>query len=285
MKYLKKTDSQIYSLIKAEEKRQAETLMMIPSENMSSAATLEAVGSCLGNKYAEGYPFKRYYQGQEVVDQIETVAIERAKKVFDVPHANVQAHSGSPANLAAYLAMTKPGAKIMGLDLSHGGHLTHGAKASASSIFFKSASYVLGEDGKMDYNAIEKLALKEKPQVIVAGITAYPLQVDWAKFAKIADKVNAFLMADIAHLAGLVAGGAYPSPVPHVHLVTTTTHKTLRGPRGAMILATEKGLAKDPDLPKKLDKAVFPGMQGGPHNDPNCFMDKSSNRNCPGVFV
>jgi len=265
VKYLKKTDSQIYSLIKAEEKRQAETLMMIPSENMSSAATLEAVGSCLGNKYAEGYPFKRYYQGQEVVDQIETVAIERAKKVFDVPHANVQAHSGSPANLAAYLAMTKPGAKIMGLDLSHGGHLTHGAKASASSIFFKSASYVLGEDGKMDYNAIEKLALKEKPQVIVAGITAYPLQVDWAKFAKIADKVNAFLMADIAHLAGLVAGGAYPSPVPHVHLVTTTTHKTLRGPRGALIMVTNKGLKKDPDLAKKVDQAVFPRLQGGPH--------------------
>ncbi len=265
MKYLKQSDPEIYSLIKAEEKRQAETLMMIPSENMSSQAVLESVGSCLGNKYAEGYPFKRYYQGQEVVDQVETLAIERAKKVFGVPHANVQALSGSPANLAAYVAMIKPGDKIMGLDLSHGGHLTHGAKVSVSSMFFKSISYTLGKDGKMDYQAIEKLALKEKPQVIVAGITAYPLQVDWAKFAKIAKKVDAFLMADIAHLAGLVAGEAYPSPVPYVHLVTTTTHKTLRGPRGALIMVTNKGLKKDPELAKRVDQAVFPRLQGGPH--------------------
>lgn len=265
MKYLKQSDPEIYLLIKAEEKRQAETLMMIPSENMSSQAVLDSVGSCLGNKYAEGYPFKRYYQGQEVVDQIETLAIERAKKVFGVPHANVQALSGSPANLAAYVAMIKPGDKIMGLDLSHGGHLTHGAKVSVSSMFFKSVSYTLGKDGKMDYQAIEKLALKEKPQVIVAGITAYPLQVDWAKFAKIAKKVGAFLMADIAHLAGLVAGEAYPSPVPYVHLVTTTTHKTLRGPRGALIMVTDKGLKKDPELAKRVDQAVFPRLQGGPH--------------------
>ncbi len=265
MKNLKQTDSKMYDLIKAEDKRQRETLMMIPSENMSSAAVMEAVGSSLGNKYAEGYPFKRYYQGQEFVDQIETLTIERAKKVFGVPHVNVQALSGSPANLAAYVAMLKPGDKIMGLDLAHGGHLTHGAKVSGSSIFFNSVSYTLGKDGKMDYDAIEKLALKEKPQVIVAGITAYPLQVNWARFAKIAQKVDAYLMADIAHLAGLVAGGAYPSPVPHAHLVTTTTHKTLRGPRGAMIMVTEKGLKKNPDLAKKVDQAVFPRLQGGPH--------------------
>ena len=265
MKNLKQTDSKMYDLIKAEDKRQRETLMMIPSENMSSAAVMEAVGSSLGNKYAEGYPFKRYYQGQEFVDQIETLTIERAKEVFGVPHVNVQALSGSPANLAAYVAMLKPGEKIMGLDLAHGGHLTHGAKVSVSSIFFNSVSYTLGKDGKMDYDAIEKLALEEKPQVIVAGITAYPLQVDWARFAKIAQKVDAYLMADIAHLAGLVAGGAYPSPVPHAHLVTTTTHKTLRGPRGAMIMVTDKGLKKNPDLAKKVDQAVFPRLQGGPH--------------------
>ncbi len=265
MKNLKQTDPKMHDLIKSEDKRQRETLMMIPSENMSSAAVMEAVGSSLGNKYAEGYPFKRYYQGQEFIDQIETLTIERAKEVFGVPHVNVQALSGSPANLAAYVAMIKPGDKIMGLDLAHGGHLTHGSKVSVTSIFFKSVSYGLGKDGKMDYDAIEKLALKEKPQVIVAGITAYPLQVNWARFAKIAQKVDAYLMADIAHLAGLVAGGAYPSPVPHAHLVTTTTHKTLRGPRGAMIMVTDKGLKKNPDLAKKVDQAVFPRLQGGPH--------------------
>lgn len=265
MKHLKQVDPKMHTLIKDECKRQRETLMMIPSENMSSQAVHEAVGSCLANKYAEGYPFKRYYQGQEFVDQIETLTIERAKKVFGVPHVNVQALSGSPANLAAYVAMLKPGEKIMGLDLAHGGHLTHGAKVSVSSKFFKSVSYGLGKDGKMDYDAIEKLAIKEKPQVIVAGITAYPLQVDWKRFAQIAKKVDAYLMADIAHLAGLVAGGAYPSPAPYAHLITTTTHKSLRGPRGAMIMVTDKGLKKDPDLAKKVDKAVFPRLQGGPH--------------------
>ncbi len=265
MKYLKQTDPQIYELIKQEEKRQSETLMMIPSENMSSASVMEAVGSVLGNKYAEGYPFKRYYQGQKYVDQVESLAIERAKKVFGVPHVNVQALSGSPANLAAYVAMLKPGDKIMGLDLAHGGHLTHGAKVSVSSIFFKSVCYGLGSDGKMDYDAIEKMAIKEKPQVIVAGITAYPLQVDWARFAKIAKKVDAYLMADIAHLSGLVAGGAYPSPVPYAHIVTTTTHKTLRGPRGALIMVTDQGLKRNPELGAKVDQAVFPRLQGGPH--------------------
>lgn len=265
MKYLEKTDKKILQLIKAEKKRQAETLMMIPSENIASQAVEEAVGSCLGNKYAEGYPYKRYYQGQKYVDQIESLVIERAKKAFKVPYVNVQPLSGSPANLAVYLATLKPKDKIMGLGLDHGGHLTHGSKVSASGIFFNSVSYTLGKNGKMDYKAIEKMALKEKPKLIVAGITAYPLQLDFAKFAKIAQRVNAHLMADIAHLAGLVLGGVYPSPVPFVDIVTTTTHKTLRGPRGAIIMVTNKGLKKDPELGKKIDKAVFPGLQGGPH--------------------
>lgn len=265
MSYLKKIDPQIYKLIKAEEKRQSETLMMIPSENMSSWAVGEAVGSVLGNKYAEGYPYKRYYQGQAVVDELESLVIDRAKKAFQVPHANVQPLSGSPANLAVYLAVLQPGDKLMGLSLAHGGHLTHGAKVSASGIYYHSVSYILGKDGKMDYDLIEKLTLQEKPKVIVAGITAYPLQLDWQRFARITDKVKALLMADIAHLAGLVIGGAYPSPAPWVDIITTTTHKTLRGPRGAMIMVTARGLKKDPDLAKKIDKAVFPGLQGGPH--------------------
>jgi len=265
MSYLKTVDPKIAQLIKSEEKRQAETLMMIPSENMSSQAVLEAVGSCLGNKYAEGYVFRRYYQGQEFVDQVEALAVERAKKLFNVPYANVQPLSGSPANLAVYLGLLKPGDKIMGLNLAHGGHLTHGAKVSVSSIFYKSVSYTLGKNNKMDYKQIEALALKEKPRLIVAGITAYPLQLDWGKFARIAKKVDAYLMADVAHLAGLIAGGAYPSPVPFAHVVTTTTHKTLRGPRGAMIMVTDQGLKKDPDLAKKIDSAVFPRLQGGPH--------------------
>jgi len=265
MKYLSKTDSQMANLIKAEEKRQEETLMMIPSENMVSLAVEDAVGSCLGNKYAEGYPFKRYYQGQEYIDQIENLVQERAKKAFGVPHANVQPLSGSPANLAVYFALLNQGDKLMGLSLAHGGHLTHGAKVSASGIYYKSVSYILSKDGYMDYDSIEKMAIEEKPKIIIAGITAYPKQLNWRRFAQIAEKVNALLMADIAHLAGLVLGGTYPSPVPYAHVVTTTTHKTLRGPRGAMILVTKKGLRRDPQMAQKIDKAVFPGLQGGPH--------------------
>ena len=265
MNYLKKVDPLMAKLIQEERRRQRQTLMMIPSENMSSMAVQEAVGSCLANKYAEGYPFKRYYQGQEYVDQIETLTIERAKKAFDVPYANVQPYSGSPANLEVYFGVLKPGDTLMGLTLAHGGHLTHGASVSGSGIYYHSVSYILGKDGLMDYDLIEKLALKAKPKIIIAGITAYPKQLDWKRFSNIADKVNAYLMADIAHLSGLVVGGAYPSPVPYVHIVTTTTHKTLRGPRGAIIMVTEKGLKKDPDLAKKIRKAVFPGLQGGPH--------------------
>ena len=265
MSYIEKVDSEIAGLIDKEKQRQQETLMMIPSENIASQAVQEAVGSCLGNKYAEGYPFKRYYQGQEYIDQIENLTIERAKEAFKVPYVNVQPLSGSPCNLAVYLGLLEPGDTLMGLALDHGGHLTHGASVSASGKYYRSVQYILGKDGKMDYDLIAKMAVKEKPQLIVAGITAYPLQLDWDKFRKIADSVEAFLMADIAHLAGLVVGGAYPSPVPDVDIVTTTTHKTLRGPRGAMIMVTDRGLKKDPELDKKISKAVFPGLQGGPH--------------------
>ncbi len=265
--YTKQVDPAMAELIEKECQRQAETLMMIPSENIASAAVQEAVGSCLGNKYAEGYPHKRYYQGQEFIDQIESLTKERAQQAFGVPHANVQPLSGSPANLAVYLGLLKPGDTLMGLDLAHGGHLTHGSKVSASGIYYNSVSYKLGKNGQMDYEAIEKLALEHKPKLIVAGITAYPLQLDWARFAQIAEKVDAYLMSDVAHLSGLIVAGAYPTPVPHVHIVTTTTHKTLRGPRGAMIMVTQKGLDKNPDLAKKIDSAVFPRLQGGPHEN------------------
>lgn len=265
MKNLKKVDPQIFNLIIKEKKRQEETLMMIPSENLASKAVEEAVGSCLGNKYAEGYPFRRYYQGQEFVDQIETLAIERAKKVFGVPYVNVQPYSGSPANTAVYFALIKPGDTIMGLSLAQGGHLTHGAPVSLSGTYFHAVLYGLDKKGIIDYEAIEKMALAEKPKIIVAGVTAYPPQVDWKRFAEIADKVGAYLLADISHLSGLIASGVYPSPVPYVHIVMTTTHKTLRGPRGAMIMITDKGMKKDPEIGKKINKAVFPGLQGGPH--------------------
>lgn len=259
------TDPKISRLIRLEKKRQAETLMMIPSENIASKEVQEAVGSCLGNKYAEGYPFKRYYQGQKYIDEIESLAIKRAKKAFQVPHANVQPLSGSPANLAVYSSCLKPGDKLMGLALSHGGHLTHGAPVSITGRHYQSVSYVLGKDGVMDYELIEKMARKEKPKMIVAGITAYPLKLDWRRFGRIADKAGAFLLADIAHLAGLVISHVYPNPAPYVHFISTTTHKTLRGPRGAIVMVTKKGLRKDPFLAEKIDKAVFPGLQGGPH--------------------
>ncbi|MFA6814069.1 MAG: serine hydroxymethyltransferase [Patescibacteria group bacterium] len=262
---IKKVDPEMADLIKKECKRQEETLMMIPSENIASEAVQQAVGSCLGNKYAEGYPNKRYYQGQEYIDLIENLTKERAVKAFGVVHANVQALSGSPANLAVYLGVLKPGDTILGLDLSHGGHLTHGSKVSTSGIYYNSVAYILNKEGKMDYEAIEKLALKHKPQLIVAGITAYPLKVNWSKFAKIADKVGAYLMADVAHLSGLIVAGVYPSPAPYAHIITTTTHKPLRGPRGAMIMVTKKGIKKNPDLAKIIDSAVFPRLQGGPH--------------------
>ena len=265
---LKKADPQIYKLIKEEDKRQEEVLEMIPSENYTSKEVLEALGTSLNNKYSEGYPKKRYYQGNAVVDEVEILAQERAKKLFGVPYVNVQALSGSVMNLAVYFALLKPlKGKIMGLAIAFGGHLTHGQPQSSTGQFFKSTLYTLGKDGKLDYDAIEKQALIEKPDIIVCGYTAYPRVIDFKRFGQIADKTGAYLMADISHIAGLVAAGAHPSPVPYVHIVTTTTHKTLRGPRGALIMVTNKGLKKDPDLGKKIDTAIIPGLQGGPHDN------------------
>ncbi len=265
VKNLKKIDPQIYELIKEEEKRQEDVLEMIPSENYASLAVREAVGSVLMNKYAEGYPGKRYYEGNRIVDQVETLAIERAKKIFGVAHVNVQPYSGSPANSVIYMAILKPGDKIMGLALSYGGHLTHGFPATFSGTIFKGIQYEFGKSGQLDYDELEKLAIAEKPQVIVASTTAYPRALDFKRFGQIADKVGAYLLADISHIVGLVMGGVHPDPVPYAHIIMTTTHKSLRGPRGAMIMVTEKGLKKDPDLGKKIDKWIIPGMQGGPH--------------------
>lgn len=258
----------VFELIKKEEKRQKETLMMIPSENYASKAVREAVGSLLMNKYSEGYPGRRYYQGNKIIDEIETLAIERAKKLFGVPYANVQPYSGSPANSEVLFALCELGDTIMGLELASGGHLTHGhPKVTFSGKYFRSVQFGLDEKGMLDYEKIFKLAKLEKPKLMLIGTTAYPLAFNWKKFAEIADSVGAWLVADVSHVIGLIIAGVYPSPFPYAHLVTTTTHKTLRGPRGAMILATKKGIKKDPDLPSKIDKAIIPGMQGGPHNN------------------
>jgi glycine hydroxymethyltransferase len=274
MKHLKKVDPQIYQLVKDEEKRQRDVLEMIPSENYTSQAVMEALGTVLVNKYSEGYPHKRYYQGNAVVDSVEELAQNRAKELFGVPYVNVQAHSGSPANLAVYTALLTPGkGKIMGLSLAFGGHLTHGQPRTASGKFFASALYELGKDNRLDFAAIEAQAMKEKPDIIVCGYTAYPRTIDFAKFAKIAEKVGAlkgsptYLLADISHITGLVVSGVHPSPVPYADIITTTTHKTLRGPRGALIMVTEKGLKKNPDMPKLIDSAIIPGLQGGPHDN------------------
>ncbi len=265
---LKKTDSQISNLIAKEKKRQETTLEMIPSENHTSLAVREALGSVLTDKYAEGYPGKRYYAGLEFYDKIETLCQERAKKLFKVPYANVQPYSGSPANQAVYFALCEPGETIMGMSLPHGGHLTHGWKVNFSAKIYNSVQY--GVDKRtnlLDYQEIEKLAKKVKPKLIWVGATAYPRIFNWRKLGKIADSVGTYLAADIAHIAGLVVAGVHPNPVPFVHIITTTTHKTLRGPRGGIIMVTRKGLKKDPKLPKKINKAVFPGLQGGPHEN------------------
>jgi len=265
MKFINKIDPEIATLIELEEKRQKETLMMIPSENIASYAVEEAMGSILGNKYGEGYPQRRYYQGNQFIDQLETLVIERAKKLFKVEAVNVQPLSGSPANFAVYTALLNPGNTIMGLSLSSGGHLTHGAPFTASSKYFHSVQYNTDKNGWIDYDELLALAKKSKPKIIIASTTAYARILDWKKFSEIAEEVSAFLMTDISHLAGLIAAGVYPSPAPYAHIITTTTHKTLRGPRGAMIMTTQKGLNKDPDLVKKINKAIIPGIQGGPH--------------------
>ena len=268
MKNLKTQDPSVYNLIKEEEKRQQDVLEMIPSENYTSKAVMEALGSVFTNKYSEGYPRKRYYQGNKFVDDVETLAIERAKKLFGVPYVNVQPYSGSPANTAVYFALLTPFKdKIMGLSLAFGGHLTHGSPVSFSGKYFPIVSYKLGKNGLLDYDEIEKQAIAEKPKIIVCGATAYPRIINFKRFGEIADKVGAYLLADVSHIAGLIVGRAHPSPVLYADIIMTTTHKTLRGPRGAMIMVTEKGLKKDTELGSKIDKAVFPGLQGGPHDN------------------
>lgn len=264
--HVRKQDKKIYNALQAEEKRQREGLELIPSENIVSLAVREAMGSCLTNKYSEGYPHARYYGGNEVIDTIEDIARDRAKKLFKIPYVNVQPYSGSPANLAVYLATCKPGDLIMGQLLTAGGHLTHGWKASATSMFYKAIQYGVKPDGYLDLREIERLAKKHKPKLIWVGATAYVREFPFKKLAKIADSVGAYLAADIAHIAGLVVAGAHASPVQYAHIVTTTTHKTLRGPRGGMIMVTNKGLKKDPELASKIDRAIFPNLQGGPHN-------------------
>ncbi|MDO8553442.1 MAG: serine hydroxymethyltransferase [Candidatus Micrarchaeota archaeon] len=260
------TDPDVSSIIKHEITRMSEGLELIPSENIVSLSVLQALGSVFTNKYSEGYPKKRYYGGNENADAVEQLAIDRAKKLFGVPYVNVQPYSGSPANMAVYFAVCNPGDTIMGHNLPDGGHLTHGWKVNFSAKFYKSVPYHVKSDGYLDMEEIRKLAIEHKPRLMWCGATAYTREFPFEEFAKIADEVGAYFAADVAHISGLIAGEAHKSPVPYAHIITTTTHKTLRGPRGAMIMVTEKGLKKDPELADKIDKAVFPGLQGGPHD-------------------
>jgi glycine hydroxymethyltransferase len=258
--HLTAADPDIAALVENEAKRQFEKVRLIASENYVSTAVLEATGSVLTNKYSEGYPGKRYYEGQQFIDQIESLAIERAKALFGVDHANVQTYSGSPANLAVYLALANPGDTVMGMGLPAGGHLTHGWSVSATGKWFNAVRYGVRKDtGRVDMDEVRELALAERPKLIFCGGTAIPRTIDFPAFAEIAREAGSVLVADISHIAGLIAGGAHPSPVGHAQVISTTTHKTLRGPRGAMLLS-------DAEHAKALDKAVFPGLQGGPHN-------------------
>jgi glycine hydroxymethyltransferase len=260
---LQSTDPSIFNAIEKEKCRQRDEIELIASENYVSEAILEAMGSILTNKYSEGYPGKRYYAGQQNIDTIENLAIARAKELFGADHANVQSLSGSPANAAVYFALLKPGDKVLGMSLAHGGHLTHGHPVNFSGKLFDFAQYeVERETGEIDMEKVREIALREKPKMIVAGFSAYSRNLDWKRFKEIADEVGAYTFADIAHIAGLIAGGQIDSPVPYFDVITTTTHKTLRGPRGAIILCKEKWA-------KKIDSAVFPGMQGGPHDHIN----------------
>jgi glycine hydroxymethyltransferase len=257
---LQRTDPQVARLIDEEARRQRDSIRLIASENYASRAVLEATGSVLTNKYSEGYPGRRYYEGQRYIDQIEELAIERAKELFGTEHANVQPYSGSVANLAVYLAFAAPGDTIMGMGLPMGGHLTHGHGVSVTGRWFRAVHYGVGADtGTVDFDEVARVAREERPKLIFCGGTAVPRTIEFDRFAEIADEVGAVLVADIAHIAGLVAGGAHPSPVGHAPVVTTTTHKTLRGPRGAMVMCTEEHATA-------IDKAVFPGLQGGPHD-------------------
>ncbi len=254
---LKQTDNEIYNLINEELLRQQNTIELIASENFTSCAVMEACGSILTNKYAEGKPYKRFYNGCDVVDKIEEIAINRAKKLFQAEHANVQPHSGAQANMAVFLYALKPGDTVMGMDLSNGGHLTHGSPVNFSGLYFNIVSYGVNENGEIDYDKIEALAKEHKPKLIICGASNYSKIIDFERFSKIAKSVNALLMADIAHIAALVATGYHPSPVPYADFVTTTTHKTLRGPRGGIIMCKAEHA-------QGIDKAVFPGVQGGP---------------------
>ena len=260
MTHLEITDKAIFDLLQQEEARQRAKLRLIPSENYASRAVLEATGSVFTNKYSEGYPGKRYYEGQEFIDQVELLAIARAKALFGADHANVQPYSGSPANLAVYFAFCEPGDTVMGMSLPHGGHLTHGWKVSITGKYYRAVQYpVVRETSLIDYDQVREMALAEKPKLIFAGATAYPRVIDFARFGEIAREAGALLVADIAHISGLVVADEHPSPVPHADVVMSTTHKLLRGPRGALILCRE-------EHQKVIDRAVFPGLQGGPHN-------------------
>lgn len=252
-------DSEVGEAVRAEYARQQRNLELIASENIVSEAVMMTMGTVLTNKYAEGYPGKRYYGGCQYVDVAETIAIERAKQLFGCDYANVQPHSGAQANMAVFLAMLKPGDTVMGMNLDHGGHLTHGSPVNFSGLYFHIVSYGVNDDGFIDYDEVEKIALKEKPKLIIAGASAYARFIDFKRFREIADKAGAYLMVDMAHIAGLVAAGLHPSPIPYADVVTTTTHKTLRGPRGGMILANKEAAEKF-----NFNKAIFPGTQGGP---------------------
>lgn len=253
-------DPQLFQAIQEETRRQEEHIELIASENYTSPRVMEAQGSQLTNKYAEGYPGKRYYGGCEHVDIVENLAIERAKELFGATYANVQPHSGSQANSAVYMALLQPGDTVLGMNLAHGGHLTHGSPVNFSGKLYNIVPYGIDESGKIDYDEMERLALEHKPKMMIGGFSAYSGIVDWARMREIADKIGAYLFVDMAHVAGLIAAGVYPNPVPHAHVVTSTTHKTLAGPRGGIILSA----ANDEDLYKKLNSAVFPGGQGGP---------------------
>lgn len=257
MDFIKETDPEVAELIDKELIRQQNTIELIASENIASKAVIAAAGTVLTNKYAEGKPYKRFYNGCDLVDQIETLAVERVKKLFGVEHANVQPHSGAQANMAVFLYALKHGDTVMGMDLSNGGHLTHGSPVNFSGMYFNIVSYGVNEYGEIDYDNVEKLALEHKPKMIICGASNYSKIIDFKRFKEIADKVDAYLMADIAHIAGLVAGGVHPSPVGYADFITTTTHKSLRGPRGGVIMCSKEHAAG-------IDKAVFPGIQGGP---------------------
>lgn len=272
MDSVKRNDPELHGYMVLELERQRNSLEMIPSENFTSMAVMEACGSVLTNKYSEGYPKKRYYGGNEFIDRVESLAVNRAKALFKVPHANVQPYSGSPANLAIHLAICKAGDTIMGLNLPDGGHLTHGWKTSETGILFNSVPYHVDAAGEIDIDEVRRLAEEKHPKLIWIGATAYTRALPFKKFAKIAESTGAYLVADISHISGLVVAGEHESPVKYADVVMTTTHKTLRGPRGAIIMVTDKGLKKDPGLAEKIDKTIFPGMQGGPHDHTTAGM-------------